>query len=51
MSNLGDTKTVTAKTQDELDKKVSSEIIAQGWQADGPVIINDDGTLSQNLKK
>ncbi len=44
-------KTVTANTQEELNKIVQKEIVEQGWQTEGPVINNADGTFSQKLVK
>ncbi len=47
----GDSKIVTGNTIDELNEKVKKEMVEQGWQAEGPVITNDDGTFSQKLVK
>lgn len=45
------TKTVTAGSLDELNAMVKTEIIEQGWQTEGAVINNPDGTYSQKLVK
>ncbi len=42
---------VTAKALDELNKKVQTEIVEQGWQTEGPVINNTNGTFSQKMVK
>lgn len=42
-------KIITAPTIPELNEKVNKEIMEQGWQTDGGVIKNPDGTVSQKL--
>jgi hypothetical protein len=51
MTGSRESKIVTAGTKADLDKQVQQEIVAQGWQADGAVINNPDGTFSQKLVK
>ncbi len=51
MINSNKTKIVTANNEAELNMIVQKEIVEQGWQADGPVIKNSDGTVSQKLVK
>ena len=41
---------VSAETAEDL-KKVLSEMIEQGWEADGSIQSNEDGTFSQKMKK
>ncbi len=41
---------VSAKTAEELKKSIS-DMIEQGWEADGSIQSNEDGTFSQRMKK
>lgn len=42
---------ITADSQKELDEKVQKEIMERGWETDGTVIENPDGTFSQKMMK
>ena len=41
---------VSAETAEDLKKSIS-EMIEQGWEADGSIQSNEDGTFSQKMKK
>ena len=41
---------VSAETAEDLEKALS-EMIEQGWEADGSIQSNEDGTFSQKMKK
>lgn len=41
---------VSAETAEDL-KKTISDMIEQGWEADGSIQSNEDGTFSQKMKK
>lgn len=49
MDSSKESQTVTANTTEELNSKVQKEIIEKGWQTDGPVIKNTNGTFSQKM--
>jgi len=42
---------ITANTLQELNEKVQKEIIERGWETDGTIIKNPDGTFSQKMVK
>ena len=41
---------VSAETAEDLKKSIS-DMIEQGWEADGSIQSNEDGTFSQKMKK
>jgi len=41
---------VSAETAEDLEKALS-EMIEQGWEADGSIQSNEVGTFSQKMKK
>jgi len=45
------TQIITADSQQDLDEKVQKEIMERGWETDGTVIENPDGTFSQKMIK
>ncbi len=51
MANSGEYKIVTADSEAELSVIVQNEMVEHGWQTDGAVIKNPDGTVSQKLVK
>ncbi|MEO8664827.1 MAG: hypothetical protein ABI462_04965 [Ignavibacteria bacterium] len=51
MNESRKSKVVSANSEAELSVIVQTEIVEQGWQADGGVIKNSDGTFSQKLVK
>ncbi len=44
-----ESKTVTGATMQELNEKVQKEMVEQGWQTEGAVIKDPEGTFSQKL--
>jgi hypothetical protein len=40
----------TGKNLDELKNK-EVDLVEQGWQSEGPIIENEDGTLSRKMIK
>jgi len=48
MSTSNQSKTVTADNEQDLNLIVK-DMVEQGWQTDGSVIKNTDGTVSQRL--
>jgi len=51
MEDSEKSKIVTANSEAELNLIVQTEIVEQGWETDGTVITNPDGTFSQKLSK
>lgn len=51
MDSKNSTQIITADSQQELDEKVQKEIIERGWETDGTIIKNPDGTFSQKMAK
>jgi len=51
MDAKNSTQIITADSQLELDEKVQKEIMERGWETDGTVIENPDGTFSQKMMK
>lgn len=41
---------VSAKSMDELNK-IIKDMIEQGWESEGSIQSNEDGTFSQRMKK
>jgi hypothetical protein len=50
MNEDRESRKVSANSKDELNKEVN-EMIGQGWETEGGVISNPDGTFSQNMRK
>lgn len=48
MNTSQSSRTVTADTKEELNQKVE-DLVEQGWQSDGAVVENPDGTFSQKM--
>ena len=51
MDSKSSTQIICADSKKDLDEKVQKEIIERGWETDGTVIENPDGTFSQKMIK